>query len=263
MTTAMASPVCRTLSLTRGTCRRELKITSFAVGGGETRGGPGSQSSPISSAVKTATTPGRWRAAVTSMLSRRAWAWSLRKKAACSSPGISTSSTNWACPVSKRGSSFRSTRCPMSFLVTDLLLGSPRDGWKVSPSRGGLLMCGLHVLGGQPHGVDDVLVAGAAAQVSGKAFADLFLARVGVPGQEGHHRGQDPRRAESALHAVRLPKGLLDWVQLVDGAQTFDRGDAVPVRLNGKEQTGADRLPVEEDGAGPAHAVLAAHMGAG
>jgi hypothetical protein len=38
------------------------------VGGGETSGGPGAHSSPISSAVMTATTPGRLRASDGSIL---------------------------------------------------------------------------------------------------------------------------------------------------------------------------------------------------
>ena len=55
---------------------------------------------------------GRTWAAATSIRVRRAWAYGLRRKAACSSPGSSTSSTNSAWPRSSRGSSLRVTEAP-------------------------------------------------------------------------------------------------------------------------------------------------------
>src|SRR5205085_9080478 len=80
----------------------------------------------------TAATPGRARAAATSMRVRRAWAYGLRTKAACSSPGSSTSSTNSACPRSSRGSSLRVTEAP-TYRVS---IKSIRPGHR--PAEGGL-----------------------------------------------------------------------------------------------------------------------------
>jgi hypothetical protein len=57
-------------------------------------------------------TPGRARAAATSMERMRAWATLLRRKAACSMPGSSTSSTNNAWPLSSRASSLRVIGAP-------------------------------------------------------------------------------------------------------------------------------------------------------
>ena len=73
-----------------------------------------------------------------------------------------------------------------------------------------------------------------------------------------------PGRAEAALQAMVLVEGLLQRMQLVGARRdAFDGEDLVAVRLHREHQAGARRQPVQEDGAGAAHAVLAAEMGAG
>ena len=68
--------------------------------------------------------------------------------------------------------------------------------------------------GGQAHGLDDLLVARAAAQVAGQRLADLGVVRVGVAGQQVVGRDQQPGRAEAALHRAGVDERLLHRVQL-------------------------------------------------
>jgi len=65
------------------------------------------------------------------------------------------------------------------------------------------------------------------------------------------------------LQAVRLLEGFLDWVQVINGSQSFDGGDFVSMRLNGKHQTGADGVPIQQDRTGSADAMLATDVRAG
>ena len=69
-------------------------------------------------------------------------------------------------------------------------------------------------LGRQPDGVEDLLVARAAAEVAGQRLADLGIGGVRVARQQVVAGDDQPRRAEAALHRARLDEGLLDGVQL-------------------------------------------------
>src|SRR6202035_1156856 len=116
----------------------------------------------------------------TSILRILAWATWLRRNAACNKPGSSTSSMNKALPVSSRRSSLR-------------LTGSPNvrvDMASVS-----------HPLRGRHDRVDDILVAGAAAQVAGKRLAYLVLGRRRILVEKGGHGHQDARLAVAALQS--------------------------------------------------------------
>src|SRR5277367_5403176 len=90
------------------------------------------------------------------MARMRACATLLRRNAACSMPGSSTSSTNSAWPLSRRASSLRLMGAPKLRVAT---VSAPQP------------------FGGKHDGVDDVLVAGAAAEVAGKRLANLHLIR--------------------------------------------------------------------------------------
>src|SRR5439155_20957359 len=155
----------------------------------------------------------------------------------CSIPSSRTSSTKSARPVSSRASSLRRTRLPTS--------------------RGG-------GAAGQLHRVDDVLVARAAAQVPAQRVADLRIAGGCVVAQERDERHEDAGGAEAALQRVRFAEGGLQRVELVGGGrEAFDGRQLSAVRLHREHQAGAHRLAVEQHGAGAAHAVLAADVGAG
>src|SRR5712692_8906818 len=210
------------------------------MGGGGTSSGPGRQYSPRSAAVYTAATPARLRAAETSTLESRAWACWLRRNATCSRPSSRTSSTKSARPVRSRASSLRRTRWPIT-------LGAPGRAT------------------GESHGRDDVLVTSAAAQIPGERLADLALVRIGMVAQERDERHEDARRAEAALQPMGLAERRLERMQRIARAvrQTLDCHDVVPIRLDGEHQAGADRLSIQQHGAGAAHAVLAPDVRAG
>src|SRR4029453_4696769 len=64
---------------------------------------------------------------------------------------------------------------------------------------------------------DDILIAGATAQIAGNGDAHLLLGRVWIVAQELDERRQDARRAEAALEAMVFMEGLLQGGQLVGG----------------------------------------------
>src|SRR3989440_2617338 len=119
-------------------------------------------------------------------------------------------------------------------------------------------------LGRRPqHGFDDVLVAGAAAQVAGQRPADVLLGGVGVLLEQRLGRHHHARRAEPALQPVLLPEAFLQRVQLAGGGQALDGADLVPVGLDSQHRAGLDRAPVDQHGAGAAVGGVAAHVGPG
>src|ERR671924_1923432 len=111
--------------------------------------------------------------------------------------------------------------------------------------------------GRQAHSVEDLRVAGAAAEVAGEGLADLVLARVGMPLEKRGCRDDEPGSAEAALDSARLDESLLHPVQAPLLAEALDGHDFVPVRLGGEDEARAHELPVQEDGARPALALLA------
>src|ERR1700681_2392763 len=100
----------------------------------------------------------------------------------------------------KRGSSLRFIEWPMPD-TSALVLGC---------GMGPLL---LLLLGSVLHCLDDVDVAGAAAEVAGDRLADLELARVRVLREQRAGGHQHARGAVAALPAVLLPDALLHRVE--------------------------------------------------
>jgi hypothetical protein len=77
-------------------------------------------------------------------------------------------------------------------------------------------------------------------------------------------RHHEARGAEAALQAVAFVKRLLHGMKWsVVSGQALDRRHFVAFRLDGEHQAGAHRRTVEQNGAAPAHAVLAADVRAG
>ena len=120
-----------------------------------------------------------------------------------------------------------------------------------------------HPVRRQPHGVQDLLVPRAAAEVAGQRLADLGVGGVRLPGQQVVGLHQQPGGAEAALHRPRLDERLLEGVQVVALREALDRADLAALGLAGGDQAGADRHAVEVDGARTALALLAGVLGPG
>src|SRR5438093_815588 len=102
------------------------------------------------------------------------------------------------------------------------------------------------------YGVDDVLVAGAAAEVARETLADLALRWRRVVLQQRHGRHDHPRRAEPALQPVLFPEAFLQRMQATVGREALDRGDRRAVGLDRKDGAGLRAPAVDENGAGAA-----------
>src|ERR1700761_8231504 len=112
--------------------------------------------------------------------------------------------------------------------------------------------------------LDDVLVAGAAADIARDAHADFLLGRRGIfrnqPMRAQNHAG----RAEAALQAVHHAETFLQGGQRAVGVgDALDGHDVGALSLDREHGAGLHRHAVDIDGAGAAMGGLAADMGAG
>src|SRR5437762_5383823 len=80
-----------------------------------------------------------------------------------------------------------------------------------------------HRLGGLADGGDDVLIAGAAADVAFDRVTDLLVGGIWRSRQEVYRDHDHARRAEPALQAVVLPEGGLHGMQVVTLGKALDR----------------------------------------
>ena len=117
--------------------------------------------------------------------------------------------------------------------------------------------------GGGQHRLDDVVVAGAAAEVARERLADLLLGRRRVALQQVGRSHDHARRAVAALQPVVLPERLLERMQRALLAHSLDRLDLGAVRLDGEQRARLDRLTVEVDRARAAVGRVAADVRAG
>src|SRR5205823_8791922 len=117
-------------------------------------------------------------------------------------------------------------------------------------------------LGGAEDGADDLVVAGAAAEVAGECEAELALARARVAIEVGFGAHQEAGGAEAALEPAGLDEGALEGVELAVDGEALDRRDGVAFGLGGEHQARVDGQAVDQDRAGAAVAVAAAFLGA-
>jgi len=110
------------------------------------------------------------------------------------------------------------------------------------------------------HGFDDFLISCAPADVAINGLADLVFCGCGVFFEEGDEGHQETRGAKTALQRVFIGEGLLQRVQVFRSSKRFHGANFVTVSLNRENKAGADGFAIEEDGAGTANAMLAAHM---
>src|SRR6185436_10732214 len=107
------------------------------------------------------------------------------------------------------------------------------------------------------HGVEDVRVGAAAAEIPCDRRADLIAVGLRVRVQQ-HLAGHDHSRgAVAALEGIRFDERLLDCREPSVRREALDRRDLAAPDLVGQSQAGADRLSVDEHGAGAAGAPAA------
>ena len=99
--------------------------------------------------------------------------------------------------------------------------------------------------------------------MAGQDLTHLGLGGRGIGLEQLGQRHQHPRRAITALQAVLVPERLLQRRQTIGRGEALDGDNALAVGLRGEHQAGAHRLALDQHGAGAAHTVLAADMGAG
>ena len=122
----------------------------------------------------------------------------------------------------------------------------------------------LHFRRGGLHRLDDIVIAGAAAQIAVEFGADGLLGGVGmvvhqVDGAHHHARG-----AEAALQAMMLAKRLLHRMQRAIGlGQAFDGDDIGALCLHRQDVAAFHRATVQVNGAGAALTGVAADVSAG
>src|SRR2546422_9736081 len=84
-----------------------------------------------------------------------------------------------------------------------------------------------YALRGDLHRLDDLLIAGAAAQVAADGVADLRFRRAWIRVQQGLRCDQHSRSTVAALKAVRLAEAVLKDTQgSVRSREPLDGGDA-------------------------------------
>src|SRR3954471_5118047 len=131
-------------------------------------------------------------------------------------------------------------------------------GASVSVTRGYLLAgCGLD-------GVEDVPVAGAAADVSLQRLADLVVGRPRIAVEQSLRAHQHPGSAIPALQCVVVRERLLQRMQLVVGRrESFDGLDLRAVGLDREQHAALDQRAVVDHRARAAVAGVAADVAAG
>src|SRR6185503_1339747 len=104
-------------------------------------------------------------------------------------------------PLTRRGSSIRFIARPTYGVVLVSATGHLRSG---------AIDAGHHRLSGCfRDGVDDVRVAGAAAQGAAQPVGDLLAVRLPVLREQRNRRHDHAEGAETALEAVAVPEALL------------------------------------------------------
>ena len=142
--------------------------------------------------------------------------------------------------------------------------GAVGDGRRWSAVSRGRSSSAWPPLGGQADRVEDLLVAGAAAEVAGQRLADLGVRRRSGAGEQVV-RGDDEARAcrSRTARRRRRRRPAAPGAARSPSARPSTVDDLAALRLAGGDQAGADRLAVEVDGAGAALALLAGVLGAG
>ena len=112
------------------------------------------------------------------------------------------------------------------------------------------------------HGLDDLVITGAAAQIAGEPVADLGISRIRVFFEQCLRSHEDAGGAKSALKGSLVDEDLLQGMQLFAIRHAFDGFDLGAFGFNAENQAGADQPAVDHDAACAAIAGAAAFLGA-
>src|SRR5207302_7075682 len=110
-------------------------------------------------------------------------------------------------------------------------------------------------------GLENLLIAGAAAQIARQGFTNLIARRVRMLVEQRLGRDEQPRRAVPALRRAEVGEGVLQRMKASVGGEPFDRCDAPAVALEAEHEAREHGPIVEQDGARAALAELAAVLG--
>src|SRR5262245_39714143 len=157
-------------------------------------------------------------------------------------------------PWTSRGSSVRLTFCPIYFARNDML-------FLLSSVRLGRLSA--HLVRRVFHGVDDVLIAGAATEIAFQPVTDLLFGGIRILLEQSARGHDHSGRAIATLQTVAFPESFLHRVELAVLRQTLDGGDFGPIGLNGQNGAGLDGSTVHQRRAGAADGCLTADVGPG
>src|SRR5713101_10001004 len=94
-------------------------------------------------------------------------------------------------------------------------------------AQGASALARPHLLRGELHRLDNVLVAGAAAEIAGERAADLGLAGAGIVTKQLDRRQDHPRRAITALQPVLFPEAFLNRLEPAPAAASPSRPSTV------------------------------------
>jgi hypothetical protein len=113
------------------------------------------------------------------------------------------------------------------------------------------------------NGLDNAVIASAAAEVSLQSLDDVPFRGLRILPQESVGLEDHPRRAESALERVMPHERFLQRVEFSVFLKAFDGDDLFSFRILDGILTGQDRFIIDEDGTGSAESLSAAVFCAG
>jgi hypothetical protein len=139
--------------------------------------------------------------------------------------------------------------------LTDITLR--HDDLLISGSDFGLA---FYLRGCRFHGIHNVLIARAPAQVSSQGFTDFFFGWRSIAGQKLMRAHDHSRRAVSALQSVLFPEALLQWMEFAVFGHALDSHEVRTVGLNRKHRARLYSQTIRKDRAGAADTRLAADV---
>src|SRR6202022_1879615 len=121
----------------------------------------------------------------------------------------------------------------------------------------------IHAAGGVENRFDDIVVAGAAADIALKLVPDSVLVELAaIPVDDIDRRHDHARRAKTALQSVIVAERGLHRMQYVPLRDTLDSGGIGAVGLSDQHRAGFDRPAIDMHDTGAALAGIAADRGA-